>query len=974
MKNKILKIMVVLVCIMTLTMTNFITVAFGLISYAAEEVSTNHPNVEFEAYFKDQEGRKTSNLNTSINSTQNFLYLQVKVKKEGYFNGKISLTDSNFTLQETNSPYVSKIENNTVYLNQINVGAEEEISIKIKPMKKEIFEIGLLNVTSKVEIEGIYRDRTEKDISVKANRSLKLQYEGNLTTENVVNTMKIITNKIVKIEGQEKRILQFSYDMGLKENNYPIQEIDSQIILPELEGKQVDVSMSEYLNNMNSFNYEQEEGRIDLTLKNELTENGTIMWKEQGNENIIITCLYDKDTDLKETTIQAKEKVILYNSQEIEIENKIVVGEEIDSIIEISASNLEDSIYKGKINANIPRAYVSTTQLKVNEAKAIENISIQETNSNYFINDTQSKANVAYQQTVVNKKQFDDLFGENGQITIYNQDAEEVGAIDSATPMNDQGNIVVSYAGKYVTALEIKMTEPMQDGVLVFEHTKLIQPNGDISQVEAKLQNQIIANYNVGHTDSYSDGTEKQTQTQLSLKNSKIEAKIEMNKESLSTAIANDVEIKATLLSNNEKYNLYENPEILITLPEQVENVTINSVDLLYEEELTVQDYKVNGRTLVVHLAGKQTSYKEEVIEGAVIVINATIKINKKSASQEEAISMACTNINGEQATASKNVKIVAPKSMTLIQSIPGLAVETIGQEESTQVFIPRGKDAKTLENQIEVINNHEEAIENIQILGDLPTNRETNNMGIELTQKINLLGIENAKVYYTENEEATEELNKEENGWKEEITNLNNAKKYLIVINRLEAQTSVQGSYTFAIPANLEYNQTAKLGYQVKYIDSVTHVEDELSATAIEMQTGIGPKVETKLLATVAGKEIDRPVKNGEVIHYKIEVSNTGTEDISDVRVTGSVPDGTTMVAPEEGYEYTGASYYQELDSRTYENQIKTLKVGEVASCEYEVRVNNQTKEGTTLENTTTVTYGDVTKSNKVANTTRKV
>ena len=185
--------------------------------------------------------------------------------------------------------------------------------------------------------------------------------------------------------------------------------------------------------------------------------------------------------------------------------------------------------------------------------------------------------------------------------------------------------------------------------------------------------------------------------------------------------------------------------------------------------------------------------------------------------------------------------------------------------------------------------------------------------MGIEVIQGIQLQGIENAKIYYSENAKATDDLQNSENGWTEEIIDSSKVSKYLIEINTIASQGSIQGTYTYKIPANLEYNQTAKTSYKVKYTNSNTKVESELASTNIEMQTGIGPKAETKLMATAGGKEISGAVRNGEVIRYKIEVANTGSEEITNVKVTGQVPEGTTMVVPEEDYEYTGASYYEE-------------------------------------------------------------
>ena len=46
MKNKGLKISVVILLIITLTMTNFIFLGSSLISYAIDDISTNNKNIE----------------------------------------------------------------------------------------------------------------------------------------------------------------------------------------------------------------------------------------------------------------------------------------------------------------------------------------------------------------------------------------------------------------------------------------------------------------------------------------------------------------------------------------------------------------------------------------------------------------------------------------------------------------------------------------------------------------------------------------------------------------------------------------------------------------------------------------------------------------------------------------------------------------------------------------------------------------
>ena len=78
MKNKILKISVVILLIMTLTMTNFIFLGSSIISYAADNISTNHKNIEFDAYFKNNDGQKITTLDRTYNMQDMSLYLSLK--------------------------------------------------------------------------------------------------------------------------------------------------------------------------------------------------------------------------------------------------------------------------------------------------------------------------------------------------------------------------------------------------------------------------------------------------------------------------------------------------------------------------------------------------------------------------------------------------------------------------------------------------------------------------------------------------------------------------------------------------------------------------------------------------------------------------------------------------------------------------------------------------------------------------------
>ena len=940
MKGKILKVLTVLTLITVLTMINFIYVGAGFITLAAESSSTNHKNIEFTAELKDE----------------NLLTLAVTVKNEGYFNGEITLENSNFKLKSTESEYVNKIESNKITLNQINAGATASFDVAIEPVKDDFLDAGLLKVVSDLNLAGIYRDSTEKDINIKATREIKYEYQENNTEENIENGLDIITNKIFNLNGEEKRVVQISINMGLKENNYPIEEMTANIRLSGEERPEV-VTKTNF-NTMTYFKYNYSDNNISMEFTNKPNEENKILWRKTGCENVILTLVYNKDVDLVGMEIPVEETVKLFNGKELKTTNTIkITDEEKDGLMQITNTAKESVIYKGKINASLDRSFETETTLKVNLANSVEGISIKEEQSNYNTLEGQEVlANVVYNKTVLEKEDFNKILGENGEITILNENGETLGVVNSETQADENGNIVIDYTGKEPSSIEIKTTTPVEEGDLVFTHTKTIK-----SGEEEKITNavELVSNVNI----DYGTNVTNTTETRIKLENSKTEANLEVNKDTLSTVIANDVEIRATLKSNNEQYNLFENPKLTFELPEAVENITINSIDLIYETELSIANYTTEGRTITVELTGKQTDYKELGIEGAILVINTSVNVNKKSATQDGKIIMTCIS-NEETVSSEKDIKIVAPKDMTVIHNISELGIETTGEEESISAKLERGQEARELETQIQIINNNENTASNVKVLGTFPTRNNENNIDINI-KEVNISGVESAKVYYSENENATEDLQNSQNGWQEEITDGTKVRKYLIEVPEMETGAEINVTYKLEVPALLEYNQKAKQDYKVTYDNNVTNTSNEIKATEIVLETGVGPNLETKIIASVSGNNLENnsTVKNGEVIRYKVEVSNIGSEDVTNVKVQGNVPEGTTLVEPEDHFEYTGSSYYKELEDKVFENTIDSIKVGESKSLEYEVRVNSDAQEGTTLVNKSTITYGDTIK-----------
>lgn len=972
MKNKIFKISVAIMLIMTLTMTNFIFLGASLVSYAADNASTNNKNIEFSAFFKDSDGNRLTTLERTEDMKDISLYLSVNVNKEGFFTGDVELSNANFTFASCDNQAVSKVESNKIHLNQLNAGTSTEVEIKITPTDKDVFDLNMLNIESELKLTGIYRDSREKDIKIDATRKVNLKLAETNSNTDVENSLKVITNKVLKVSGEDKRVVQISMNMGLKNNNYPIKEIYTTVNVPEINGKMPEVSKEVNLNTMTASEYKNENGYAEITLKNEKTETNSVKWKKQGNENVILTYIYDANVDLSNIDITAQEKVSLYNDKEITSnEGKVKLSnEEIDSAIEVKTSNSENSIYKGKLYSSIDKQIESTTTLDVNLANVEEYISIKEENSKYQVNENEANANVYYNKTTINKDSFTKLFGEDGTLTISNENGEALAVISKDTDTDENGNVVIDYTGREPQSIAIKTSTPKAEGTLEIKHVKTIKPI-DINTMKAanKIVSKVVYgynNYNQGNA-TYTKGIETEANAEIELKETSTEARLELNRDSLSTVVSNNIEMKLVLKTDDESKDLYKNPIFRIELPEQVESIQINKVDLLYEDELKIASCTTDGRYINLKLNGEQTSYKAQSIEGANVIIDATINVNKTSIAKPESINVLYRNekanayANGEEVgRTSKDIEVVAPKDVTAINSIKALNVETVGENDTNNVSLQRGTNSKQVEVNFEVINNNEENVQNVNLMGTFPTKTDENNIDIKVVDGIK---VDNSKVYYTENENATSDLGNSANGWKEEISNPETVKKYLVVMDQIDSRTSVNGSYTIDIPENLEYNQTAKEGYEVSYLKGQAQNANTVKATTISMETGVGPKLESKLTATVGGQELTdtSKVKSGEVIKYKVQVSNVGSEDVTNVKVTGQIPEGTFLVQPVDNYEYAGTAYYKSVKADNYETTIDSLKKGEVKYVEYEVMVSTNTADNTSIANTVKVNYSDV-------------
>ena len=163
-----------------------------------------------------------------------------------------------------------------------------------------------------------------------------------------------------------------------------------------------------------------------------------------------------------------------------------------------------------------------------------------------------------------------------------------------------------------------------------------------------------------------------------------------------------------------------------------------------------------------------------------------------------------------------------------------------------------------------------------------------------------------------------------------------------------------------------MDYNQVAEENYIVYYRNITSEEKTEISKSTLS--TPKGAVIDTTLRTLVAGKENNEVKENG-ILRYAITVSNTGSEDMNNIVVTGKVPDGTTYVNSDKLNNEVDPDDLGFIDEnkKDVEFNIENLAKGQTITKYYEVKVNDGMA-GKEIKNTVVTKYGEKTKtSNEV-------
>lgn len=991
MERKIVKKILAVLMIIMIMSADFYVLGSNLITYALTlDNTTNHQNIEFSAYFKNEKGEITDKLQTSIKSENLKLYAEVTVKNEGYLNGVLELNNNNFNIKNNIlSDSIESIDGNKVILKQINAGTKAEIELDIEPIISDTTNTEMLLNASELKLTGKYMETSYKGISIEATKLVTLNLQADTSAAAELET-DIITNKIFSINGTNKRIVQLLVKSRLTDNQYPIRQTLINVNIPNLSEKQPEevnvLSLGTMATNENNIltseSWKSENGNVQITLKNEDSE---IKWNKDVYDELVVTFIYAEDVDASKIEIVTNSEITLHNSETKYTAQytKGIENKEPNGIITVKSEVETKEIYKGQLYANINATekhdveYNTTTNLIITNENVSDIINIHEGLDTFITEGENLEANTKYISTKINKDKMLAIIGQDGNIEIKCGDQTTI--INKDTEANESGNIEIKYTNAS-NEIDITVNNIENAGILEIQHSKAITEN-TYTREQLKTIKGVKTQVSVQATNNASEKiVENSAEASLELKETISKAELTVSKESLSTITTNeDVVIGIKLITDGLQYDLYKNPKIKIQLPSAVESINVNSTSVLYAEEFkSSAKYDSNSKIIEITLDGEQLEYPETSATQLYIQLNLDIILSKNAPSKTDKIIMTYTNENATQyaeGTAGiieKETKIVSPSGLVAMNDIENYGVETIAgiSEDKQLVTINKNNDAgKEVQFRIGLINNTNVTVNNIKILGNFPTDGNftrgeeqiTNNLTTTLKSAINAT---NCTIYYTSNLNATADVSDINNGWKQNLSEVQNPKAYLIEVASMAAETNFEATYTVQLPATLDYELTSYAGYEISYSEDGDASVQKLQSTLVGLTTGEVTKLETFVEATVGNDVIKDgdTIKNGEVIKYKVTTKNNGKQNLENVVVKAGVPTGTVVVVPEEDFVYSGFSYYEEKNDTTEITEIiPSLAAGQSYVTEYEVRVKMDTPNGTQISNKSTAIHGEV-------------
>lgn len=883
----------------------------GLISYAADEQN----QITFNAQILDSEGKevKEADITSELN-----LHLSIAVKEGNLKNVNLDLSNCNFKLKDESG------------IDQINAGETKELDFKIVARNDDQFKLDLLNMESKIKLTGTYSNdnkteevNKEKTVSVKWNAQELYNMDDETRKATKVLENEIITNKTYTIDGEEKRVVQVKIKSGIKDNIYPIEktQITANLLesgkmeegkfVAENELKAEKVEVVAYStkatngkdgsanfgkteeNKLGSWEYDSESGKITITVNNSKDENNCVAWAKNAVDEFVITYIYNeesvKNVNAFRTVVESNLKLYTDEGEHKKTVRYWVTNTEKAMPIELNIQAPESlskrNIQKGESFAEAWTLNISNTQIggDILAVSKIDKLNIADSED--------IKPVTHYNATYINKEDFINILGENGEIVILNMaTGEELGKITKESTIENNDKILgISYS-ENASQIGVQISKPVKAGKLSIASRKTLNISSveeyvsKIDKIDSLTINAIAGIQKAGEEDFiYSTET---ISKQISLVSPKSNAELGINlgkdKETLPVGEENKVDFTVTLHTSKETDKLFNNPTVQIELPEQVKEASIveNTEGISNANGLELNGITINNNIIEVKLTGNQGEYVDYNGQDTTITFSANLKTPELQPTTTGDIKL--TVVNGEEKIEdSKQVTFSAEKGIILANSISnynGEEPEILAIKENSKTGLLSEEKSAIAQVKGTIINNTEKDVENVVVVGNFAGEGST--ITPILKEQI---AVENATVEYSADGQTWEAYNAEK---------ASTYKNYKITFAKLADKSITTFTYKIEIPENLGANKSMNSTYAIK-------IEDKAQkAATITLET---PQ---KIEIEVSAKAISDTIYEEQEVTFTVDVTNKSNVTAKNVSIEASLPEELGLVSKPENFD----------------------------------------------------------------------
>ena len=962
---------------------NCITTGVYAANIIEQNNETSEENITFDVRLGNESSHEGYEYTADIDATDTNLYLNIGVKNTGYLKDiSINLENSNykFDYSKIDDTRIKNITDYTVELNQINTGRTVELAIPIIPTMNDTISADELGKDSLVKFTATYINENNREDTIEKDMTVHLNWTT--SEENLVGELSQEVIRYLNYDG--KTMLSLLLSDGLKDSKLPVSSKQISINVPTINNLRpaevivtaIDTTATNgEVDGVNftedNYSYDSENGVLTINTQNTANEEGMVSWSKGTQDRFVITYIYETNTNeqaidihtetvtnttlLNGTTVTANMEV-----QDYSIDSKIGDIATVDVVPQNTTLN-KGYMYsnKDKSEGQIETEFSVKYRLNVGLAEALNDITIKENGD--FLGDSNASNYIYDKKVSVSSEELVKVLGEDGKIDVLKSDGTVIGTLNKDTTELEINDANISFV----------TSKPQTEGEINLNVTKAIRGNLEYSKEQ-------IASF---RTLSTRVQINAESVGEISLEEPTSKVNVQLSNTNLSTVVENEnVVMNIELERDDVTDNLFANPQLEITFPEEVTNIEAKDATLLYEDELVSEALNVNGRTVSLRLDGIQSKYSSQsTAKGTIIRLVLDLTLNNLAPSGQRNILLSYTNDNDTLIANSANsgistlaegqnaqtvevpVNVVAPTGFVTTQSITGYNGDesVTAQAEEAIGNLPVLSDAKTATISGTVVNNLGADAESLMLLGRIPFtgNKQvdgSSDLGSTFdTVLAGALTVENidATVYYSANGEATTDLENTNNGWTTEYSS--DAKSYMIVANSAVTNAATFNfSYRVNIPANVDYANTAKASYGVYYNNNAEEgaTQNVVLASAVGIKTAEKAELSVNITAQnkFTGENVpaDGNIKEGDYLTYNVSVTNTSNEVADNAKLSVELPQGFGRLEVSDLDIPDWPLQYDTIYTSPYEVDLGTINAGETKSITFDLIAGNITNE----------------------------